>query len=99
MDHLIMQPHPLTCISSGDGEHCSNILLIMLEKITQCLSNGGWCSSINPDMLMLLHEGYRKKIFFKSLGPVNMDAGLSYQINQAFLGKGKFMPYTMYNCK
>lgn len=49
-----MQPHPLTCISSGNGEHRSNILIIMLELITQRLPNGGWGSPIDSNMLMLL---------------------------------------------
>ena len=49
-----MQPHPLTCIGSGDGEYCSNILFVVLELIAQCLSNGGWSLPINSDMLMFL---------------------------------------------
>ena len=52
----IIQPHPLTCIGSGDREHCNNILFIMLELIAKCLSDGGWSLPIDPDMLMFLHE-------------------------------------------
>ena len=61
LDHMIVEPHPLTCISSGDGEHCSDILFIMLKLITQRLPNSGRCSPINSNVLMFLYSKMKTK--------------------------------------
>ena len=45
-----------TCISSSNRENSYQIVLILLELITQILSNPCWCAAVNANVTVLLRK-------------------------------------------